>query len=64
MEKAKDLQGKLMNNNKEFDGYLKKMPVSLKFSFMALLSARKTTVFSRDIFDLLVYVFKQLPHAV
>ncbi len=64
MEKTKDLQDKLVSNNKDFDGYLKKMPVSLKFSFMALLSARKTSVFSRDIFELLDYVFKQLPRTV
>jgi len=54
--KCLELHEKLMQNNERFNNLMKKMIVPLRFSILALLSARKCTVFDQSLCDLMQFV--------
>ena len=50
------LHNKVLSNNTEFNSILNSLVVPLRFSFMALVTARKATIFSEDLLTLMKYV--------
>jgi hypothetical protein len=52
----KDLIDKALDNNNKFNWILQKLVVPVKFSFLALVSARKATIFSESLIELMIYV--------
>ena len=52
----KELIDKALDNNNKFNWILQKLVVPVKFSFLALVSARKATIFSESLIELMVYV--------
>ncbi|TNV86912.1 hypothetical protein FGO68_gene10314 [Halteria grandinella] len=49
----------LLENNDRFNELLDSMIIPLRFSFMALLCARKATIFSRELIDLMENLLKE-----
>ena len=56
VESIETLQRQLLDNNKAFNRAISKLVVPIRFSIMALISARKSTVFSEDLFRLMAYI--------
>jgi hypothetical protein len=52
----KKLIEKALDNNNKFNWILQKLVVPVKFSFLALVSARKATIFSESLIELMIYV--------
>jgi len=52
----KELIDKALDNNNKFNWILQKLVVPVKFSFLALVSARKATIFSESLIELMIYV--------
>jgi hypothetical protein len=52
----KELIDRALDNNNKFNWILQKLVVPVKFSFLALVSARKATIFSESLIELMVYV--------
>jgi hypothetical protein len=57
--KCVQLHEKLMANNERFNSLFKKMILPLRFSILALLTARKCTVFDTTLCDLMQYILDQ-----
>jgi hypothetical protein len=60
-ERLQALHQQALENNRQFIESLDKLVVPLKFSFMALLSARKCTVFQHTLIDLMDHIIKEGP---
>jgi hypothetical protein len=54
--KCISLHEKLMANNERFNSLFKKMILPLRFSILALLTARKCTIFDSTLCDLMQYI--------
>jgi hypothetical protein len=52
----KELIDRALDNNNKFNWILQKLVVPVKFSFLALVSARKATIFSESLIELMIYV--------
>lgn len=50
---------KAMQNNMKFNYIIQRFVVPVKFSFLALVSARKATIFSDNLIDLMIHVAKR-----
>ena len=57
--KCIQLHEKLMGNNERFNSLFKKMILPLRFSILALLTARKCTVFDTSLCDLMQFILDQ-----
>lgn len=58
--KCRELQDLMMQNSEDFNANLKKLVVPVRFSILALLSARKCTVFDRSLTNLIEYVLNDM----
>lgn len=58
--KCRELQDLMMQNSEDFNANLKKLVVPVRFSILALLSARKCTVFDRSLTNLIEYVLNEM----
>lgn len=54
--KCVDFHNKVMTNNARFNSLFKKLILPLRFSMLALLSARKCTIFDSSLCDLMQYI--------
>jgi len=52
----KELIDRALDNNNKFNWILQKLVVPVKFSFLSLVSARKATIFSESLIELMIYV--------
>ncbi len=57
--KCIELHEKVMSNNARFNSLFKKLILPLRFSMLALLSARKCTIFDSSLCDLMQFILDQ-----